>query len=74
MICGDLSEDSRGSTPTHEVITQAGGKAVFQKVNTTNEADNIALVDVAVKQYGRLDIMVNNAGVNVCLALPFPGC
>ncbi|MGO9607743.1 MAG: SDR family NAD(P)-dependent oxidoreductase [Candidatus Binataceae bacterium] len=41
----------------------AGGKAVFQRTDVTSEADIKAAVDRAVREYGRLDIMFNNAGV-----------
>ncbi|HKN00166.1 MAG TPA: SDR family oxidoreductase [Candidatus Binataceae bacterium] len=41
----------------------AGGKAVFQRTDVTSEADIKAAVDRAVREYGKLDIMFNNAGV-----------
>ncbi|MBM3570886.1 MAG: glucose 1-dehydrogenase [Alphaproteobacteria bacterium] len=46
-----------------DIITQAGGHAAFVKCDVALDAEVKALVDAAVAKYGRLDIMVNNAGV-----------
>jgi 3-oxoacyl-[acyl-carrier protein] reductase len=43
-------------------IAKAGGTASFVAGNVTQSADVQALVAAAVKHYGRLDVMVNNAG------------
>jgi len=43
-------------------IRQAGGDAVALAGDVRNESYAQALVDLAVKQYGRLDIAFNNAG------------
>lgn len=44
-------------------IEKAGGKAVAVKGDVSKAAEAQAIVDAAVKQYGRLDILVNNSGV-----------
>ena len=43
-------------------IVKAGGKASFFAADVTKSADMQALVAAAVQRYGRLDVMVNNAG------------
>ena len=43
-------------------IRASGGNAVFFAADVTRSADMKALVDAAVQQFGRLDVMVNNAG------------
>jgi NAD(P)-dependent dehydrogenase (short-subunit alcohol dehydrogenase family) len=45
----------------------AGGQAVFQRADVSSEADIKAAIDCAVKEYGRLDIMYNNAGIGGAL-------
>jgi 3-oxoacyl-[acyl-carrier protein] reductase len=44
-------------------IKQAGGTAVAVRGDVSQQADAKALVDAAVQQFGRLDILVNNSGV-----------
>ncbi|WP_029033683.1 SDR family NAD(P)-dependent oxidoreductase [Salinimicrobium terrae] len=44
-------------------IEKNGGKASFFKADVASAAENKALVDFAVKTYGKLDIAVNNAGI-----------
>jgi 3-oxoacyl-[acyl-carrier protein] reductase len=43
-------------------IVKAGGTASFFKADVTKSAEVKALVAAAVKRYGKLDVMVNNAG------------
>ncbi len=43
-------------------IVQAGGTAAFFAADVTQSADVKALVAAALQHYGRLDVMVNNAG------------
>jgi len=46
-----------------EKIKNNGGEAVFVKTDVRNKADLVQLVNVAVEQFGKLDVIVNNAGV-----------
>ena len=42
-------------------ITDAGGRAVALETDVTRSADIDAMVDAAIAEFGRLDILVNNA-------------
>lgn len=56
---------NRGVKPGEEVvrdIEQAGGRAIFQVTDVTKPGDVKALVERAVKEFGRLDLAFNNAG------------
>ena len=46
-----------------EEITAAGGKAAFRATDVRRRADLEALVATAVERFGRLDAIVNNAGI-----------
>jgi NAD(P)-dependent dehydrogenase (short-subunit alcohol dehydrogenase family) len=61
VVVNDVSDDT--AAPTVDAIRSAGGRAVPASgaVGTTEVAQ--ALVDSAVKQFGRLDILVTNAGI-----------
>jgi len=68
IVCSDLDPAVRAGgyendlTPTHQ-LTASTGKAVFRKADASSEEDVKALVALAVSEYGRLDIIVNNAGI-----------
>jgi 3-oxoacyl-[acyl-carrier protein] reductase len=61
IVCADIDEP--GALATVAEITDAGGTAVAQRVDVTKRADIDALVDRAVADFGRLDVMGNVAGV-----------
>jgi NADP-dependent 3-hydroxy acid dehydrogenase YdfG len=47
-----------------EEIKSEGGDATFAQIDVKNKADLVRLVNTAVEQYGKLDVIVNNAGVS----------
>jgi NAD(P)-dependent dehydrogenase (short-subunit alcohol dehydrogenase family) len=69
VVCGDLRKSARSEgyeanidVDTDDLIRVEGGKAEFRETDVTKADDVKALVDLAVSAFGRLDIMVNNAG------------
>jgi NAD(P)-dependent dehydrogenase (short-subunit alcohol dehydrogenase family) len=44
-------------------IAQAGGRAFFERVDVTQAADCHRLVERALREFGRIDILFNNAGI-----------
>ncbi|KQQ41126.1 oxidoreductase [Methylobacterium sp. Leaf125] len=44
-------------------ITAAGGRAVAVRADVSKAAEAQALIEAAVAQFGRLDVLVNNSGV-----------
>jgi 2-deoxy-D-gluconate 3-dehydrogenase len=46
-------------------LQQLGANAAFIAVDVRSESSVKALVDQTAKQYGRIDILINNAGINV---------
>ncbi|MFP3591385.1 SDR family oxidoreductase [Chryseobacterium sp. SIMBA_038] len=47
-----------------EEVKSTGGIAICTKIDVKNKADLFRLVNTAVEQYGKLDVIVNNAGVS----------
>ncbi|HKN59731.1 MAG TPA: SDR family NAD(P)-dependent oxidoreductase [Candidatus Acidoferrales bacterium] len=60
VVLGDLQEE-RGELAAAR-IRSAGGKAHFCIVNVKNEEQCSGLVEEAIRSFGRLDGLVNNAG------------
>ncbi len=44
-------------------ITSAGGKAIFVKADVSQSDESKAVVEQAVKTFGKLDVLYNNAGI-----------
>jgi NAD(P)-dependent dehydrogenase (short-subunit alcohol dehydrogenase family) len=61
VVVADLN--SQGGEQITSEIAALGGRGVFQHTDVTNEPDIKAAVERAMKEYGRLDIMFNNAGL-----------
>ncbi len=60
VVVADIN-DNGGRTVAAQ-IDQAGGTAVFVHADVTRPVDVKAMVEAAVGAYGRLDVLVNNAG------------
>src|SRR5207249_2617585 len=61
VVLGDVLDDE-GKKVALE-ITANGGKATYVHLNVTSEADWRAAVATAVQAYGKLTVLVNNAGI-----------
>lgn len=63
VMIGDLL-DAEGRLVEAEIAAK-GGEAVFVHLDVTSEADWERAVAAATSRFGRLDVLVNNAGVGV---------
>jgi NAD(P)-dependent dehydrogenase (short-subunit alcohol dehydrogenase family) len=61
LVCADLRDDWVADTV--KLVQQAGGIAVAVHCDVAVEADVEGAVRAAVSNFGRLDVMFNNAGV-----------
>lgn len=61
VVIWDMNEEKGKQTVAE--INAAGGKASFLKVNTSNFAEVEAASKKVVEQYGKYEILINNAGI-----------
>jgi 3-oxoacyl-[acyl-carrier protein] reductase len=59
----NYASSKAGADAVVAAIAATGGKAVAVAGDVSKVADAKAIVDAAIKNYGRLDILVNNSGV-----------
>jgi NAD(P)-dependent dehydrogenase (short-subunit alcohol dehydrogenase family) len=59
VVLTDITEDAGAA-----LAAEIGGDARFQKLDVTSEADWEALVAATLSAFGRIDVLINNAGVS----------
>lgn len=60
VVIWDVLEEGE---ETAEKLRAAGGQAIFQKVSVTDREQIAAAVKQVIAQYGKIDILINNAGI-----------
>lgn len=63
VAIADLNEN--GANETAKAIQAAGGTAMGVRMDVTDEASVNAATDAVVKAFGRVDILVSNAGIQI---------
>ena len=58
VVFGDVLDDEG-----EKVAADIGGAALYQHLDVTEEADWAAIVATTVERFGRVDVLVNNAGI-----------
>ena len=62
VVIADVMEEEGRQVEAE--IAEAGGDAVFMKLDVTSESDWKQAVEATVARYGKLDVLVNNAGIS----------
>ena len=60
-----LDIDEEKGRETVESIQNEGGKAVFIKCDVCSDSDCRAAVEKAIQEFGKIDILFNNAGITI---------
>ncbi|MDE3139169.1 MAG: SDR family NAD(P)-dependent oxidoreductase, partial [Acidobacteriota bacterium] len=63
VLCGDIDEGS--AVATAAAITETGASAVARSVDVADPDAVEGMIAAAVERFGQLDVLVNNAGVNL---------
>ncbi len=63
VVVADLNE--AGAQTVAEEIVAGGGKAIGVQVDVANEASTLAMAAAAIKAFGGVDVLVNNAALMV---------
>ena len=69
IIADVLEEEGR---QVEAEIGKAGGEAMFVRLDVTNENEWGAAVEQAVARFGKLNVLVNNAGIAAALTRMAP--
>ena len=61
VVIADVLEDEGRQTEAE--INETGGDAIFIRLDVTQQSDWDAAIQRTVEQFGKLDVIVNNAGI-----------
>lgn len=59
------SRNRQGLDETKNLVEAQGGQAAVALVDTSKEEDTLRMVDLAAKEFGEIDILVNNAAIGI---------
>src|SRR3954451_244302 len=62
VVVADMLEEDRNQVVAE--IAQANGAAMFRRLDVTDEAEWRATIEATLAAYGKLDILVNDAGIS----------
>ncbi|HMB45359.1 MAG TPA: 3-oxoacyl-ACP reductase FabG, partial [Candidatus Methanoperedens sp.] len=61
VVVADVNE--KAGAETVDTIKNAGGEAVFAKLDVSNREQTKQVVKDTIAKYGRIDVLINNAGI-----------
>lgn len=57
--------EEEAATVASKIQSEHGRKGIGMRADVTSETDVAAMVDRAMSEFGRIDILINNAGINI---------
>lgn len=67
VVLADIQEDKLENLSKQ--IRKKGGEVLFQKVDVRKKEDINNLVERVIKDLGKVDILINNAGINIAVTV-----
>jgi NAD(P)-dependent dehydrogenase (short-subunit alcohol dehydrogenase family) len=66
LVLADITDQVReGGLPTSEMLRADGHEVEFVRMDVSSERDAARAVEITVRRFGRLDVLVNDAAVGV---------
>jgi NAD(P)-dependent dehydrogenase (short-subunit alcohol dehydrogenase family) len=62
-VCGVAERNVRGGEATAEEVRQSGGQSLFVRADVRLGEDCARVAEAALQAFGRIDVLVNNAGI-----------
>jgi 3-oxoacyl-[acyl-carrier protein] reductase len=66
----NYSKSEREAEETAAQVRAAGGEAITIRADVSNDAEVRAMVAQTIERFGRIDVLVNNAGITAHVPLP----
>src|SRR4051794_32714769 len=61
LVLADI--DAAGNEETAQIVAEHGGRVLAEKCDVTSSSDVKTLIERTVREFGRLDVAFNNAGI-----------
>jgi NAD(P)-dependent dehydrogenase (short-subunit alcohol dehydrogenase family) len=61
LVLADI--DAAGNEETAQIVAEHGGRVLAEKCDVTSSSDIKTLIERTVREFGRLDVAFNNAGI-----------
>lgn len=62
VVVSDINDE--WGRETVALIEKSGGRALYQRADTSRAEDHVTLIETARRAFGRLDVACNNAGIS----------
>ena len=59
----NFAGNEKAAEETKALVEQAGSEAILLKADVSDKDADAALIDTVIKTYGKIDILINNAGI-----------
>ena len=61
----NYSKSSVDASVAYEIVSSYGNKCMAIKADVSVESDVKSMIDTIIKEFGKIDVLVNNAGIAI---------